>query len=211
MWLADQVGPTGNVVATDLNTAFLEGRHGRANLEVRRHDFTQDPLEDGAYDLVHARAVVEHVRDRDTAIARLVSALRPGVWLVLEDTDYGGAAATMAARYTVPAESAAAFERSLKAVAALVAGIGADGSYGPRLAPAMIAAGLQDVQAEIHAPLVHGSPGGWVTLSLDNVGSRLVDVGLLSPSELEVVLQMLKDPHSRYITPFVVTAWGRRA
>jgi SAM-dependent methyltransferase len=55
MWPADEVGPTGKVVATDLDTGFLEGRHGRANLEVRRHNLTQDPLEDATYDLVHAR------------------------------------------------------------------------------------------------------------------------------------------------------------
>jgi 2-polyprenyl-3-methyl-5-hydroxy-6-metoxy-1,4-benzoquinol methylase len=211
MWLADQVGPTGAVVATDLDTGFLEGRHGRANLEVRRHNLTHDPLEESAFDLVHARAVVEHVRDRDAAIARLVSALRPGGWLVLEDTDYGGAAATMAARYAIPAESAAAMERAYRAVATLVAAIGADGSYGPHLAPALIQAGLQDVAAEVHAPLVHGSQHGWAALSVDNVGSRLVEADLLSAAELEHDLQMLKDTASRYLTPFMVTAWGRRA
>jgi hypothetical protein len=121
------------------------------------------------------------------------------------------AAATMAARYAIPAESAARMERGYKAVAALVAAIGADGSYGPRLAPALIGAGLEDVPAEVHAPLVQGSPHGWVALSVENVASRLVDAGLLSDADLECDLQMLKDTASRYLTPFMVTAWGRRA
>ena len=37
LWLADRVGETGHVLATDLDTRFLDG-HGRANLEVRTHD-----------------------------------------------------------------------------------------------------------------------------------------------------------------------------
>jgi len=210
-WLADTVGPTGHVLATDLDVRFLEGRHGRANLEVRRHDLSQDQFEEGAFDLVHARAVVEHVRDRDAAVARLVAAVRPGGWLVLEDTDYGGAAATMAARYMIPEESAPAHERGYRAVATLVAAIGADGTYGTRLPAALIAAGLDDVAAEVHAPLVRGGPRrGWVPLSIENVRPRLVAAGLLSDNEIERHLRTLDDPSTRYVTPFMVTAWGRR-
>ena len=53
LWLADQVGPTGRVVATDLDTRFIDG-HGRTNLEVRTHDISSGPPEDAAFDLVHA-------------------------------------------------------------------------------------------------------------------------------------------------------------
>jgi ubiquinone/menaquinone biosynthesis C-methylase UbiE len=34
LWMADQVASTGQVVATDLDTRFLDG-HGRGNLDVR--------------------------------------------------------------------------------------------------------------------------------------------------------------------------------
>jgi ubiquinone/menaquinone biosynthesis C-methylase UbiE len=84
LWLADQVGPDGHVLATDLDPRFLQG-HGRTNLEARRHDLLSDPLEPASFDLVHARAVVEHVADRKRALARLAAALKPGGWLVLED------------------------------------------------------------------------------------------------------------------------------
>jgi hypothetical protein len=54
LWLSDQVGCTGRVVATDLDPRFLDG-HGRANLEVRTHDIAADSLEEAAFDVVHAR------------------------------------------------------------------------------------------------------------------------------------------------------------
>src|SRR6516165_794924 len=42
-WLADRVGPTGRVVATDVDLTYLS-RLEAANLEVRRHDILEDPL-----------------------------------------------------------------------------------------------------------------------------------------------------------------------
>jgi hypothetical protein len=58
LWLAGQVGSTGRVVATDLDPRFMDG-HGPANLEVRKHDLATDPLEEAAFDLAHARMVLE--------------------------------------------------------------------------------------------------------------------------------------------------------
>ena len=53
-WLAAQVGPSGQVVATDTNPRFLAAAHS-TGVEVRRHDILTDPLEPGRYDLVHCR------------------------------------------------------------------------------------------------------------------------------------------------------------
>ena len=99
LWLAGRVGSTGRVVAVDLEPRFLAG-HGRANLEVRKHDVAADPLEEAAFDLVHARAVLDLVPDRQRALERMLSAVRPGGWLVLEETDYGGIMTAALAHYT---------------------------------------------------------------------------------------------------------------
>jgi hypothetical protein len=61
-WLAGQVGPTGHVVATDIDPRFLADREP-AGVEVRRHDITVDPIEEDSYDLVHCRALLIHMRD----------------------------------------------------------------------------------------------------------------------------------------------------
>src|SRR5947209_20607796 len=65
-WLCQQVGPHGHVVATDLDTRFLEALDV-PNLDVRRHNILTDDLPARVFDLVHTRFLVEHLADRRTA------------------------------------------------------------------------------------------------------------------------------------------------
>src|SRR6202046_5508001 len=62
-WLCGQVCPGGDVVATDIDTRFLE-THRETNLRVLRHDITADDLPPAAFDLVHCRLVLAHLPDR---------------------------------------------------------------------------------------------------------------------------------------------------
>jgi SAM-dependent methyltransferase len=170
-WLADHVGPTGHVLATDLDTRFLDG-HGRANLDVLTHDVVTDPLPDGAFDLVHARAVLEHIPARDDVLRRLVSALRPGGRMLVEDVDFGAPTASALARYFSPAAAAPAVERVYLAVAALFGAVGADAAYGRRLPAALVDAGLADVGAEVHTPVVAGGTETWTRGTVEQLADR---------------------------------------
>ena len=76
-WLCRKVGPSGHVVATDINTRFLEVLD-YPNLEVRRHDILADDLEPAAFDLVHVRFVLMHLADPSQAVRRMAAALKPG-------------------------------------------------------------------------------------------------------------------------------------
>ncbi len=75
-WLAGRVGPTGRVVALDVDPRFLTGAHP-ANVEVVRGDVRQWEGA-SAFDLVHARYVLVHIADSDRALAQMVRSLRPG-------------------------------------------------------------------------------------------------------------------------------------
>ncbi len=44
LWLAEKVGASGQVVATDVDTTYLE-RLNVSNLEVQRHNILDDSLE----------------------------------------------------------------------------------------------------------------------------------------------------------------------
>jgi SAM-dependent methyltransferase len=92
VWLAEQVGPSGHVVATDIDVGYLE-RLDLPNLEVVQHDILEDslePLDPGSFDLVCSRLMVFHLVGRhDTAIARMAQCLRPGGCLIDEDADWG--------------------------------------------------------------------------------------------------------------------------
>jgi SAM-dependent methyltransferase len=92
VWLAEQVGPTGRVVATDIDLTYLS-RLDLPNLEVVEHNILEDSLaalEPGSFDLVCSRLMLFHIVGRqEAAIGRMVECLRPGGWLVDEDADWG--------------------------------------------------------------------------------------------------------------------------
>jgi hypothetical protein len=73
-WLAEQVGPTRSVVATDIDTTWLAGPAVN-RVQMLRHDIsTQDPPGTDL-DLVHARLVLTQVNTADfAATLALVSA-----------------------------------------------------------------------------------------------------------------------------------------
>jgi 2-polyprenyl-3-methyl-5-hydroxy-6-metoxy-1,4-benzoquinol methylase len=60
-WLRDRVGPQGRVVAIDLDTRFFEDE---PKIEARRCDITTEELEQDAFDLVHCRLLLHHLRGR---------------------------------------------------------------------------------------------------------------------------------------------------
>lgn len=209
VWLADEVGRTGHVLATDLDTRFVDGQ-GRANLDVLTHDVVTDPLTEGTFDLIHARAVLEHIPARDDVLRTLVSALRPGGRLLLEDVDFGAPTAPALAHYFSPATVAAPTERIYLAVATLFAAAGADASYGRRLPAALTGAGLRDVGAEVHAPVVSGGTETWTRGSIEQLADRLIGTGLTSPADIELFLATTAQPATFYLPPLMVSAWGRR-
>ncbi len=142
-WLCRQVGPSGRVVATDLDTRFVEALD-YPQLEVRRHDILTDGLEEGAFDLIHARLLLHHLARPEVALRKLVAALKPGGWLVAEEPDTGA---------TVPdprvEESAAAlYTKLMDALQQMLRARGGDYHYGRRLYRDLCECGLRDVEGE---------------------------------------------------------------
>lgn len=209
LWLAGQVGSTGRVVATDLDPRFLAG-HGRANLDVRQHDIVTDPLEGAAFDLAHARAVLEHIPDRQRALQRMISAVRPGGWLVLEAIDFGGVMAAAMAHYVDPPEHAPVYERTVRAIEAAFAAAGGDANFGARLVRTLTDAGLVNIAAEARTPLVAGGTENWIPGTIEHLAEHMVGTGLVTASDIESVLAMTADRSCHYVPSPMVTAWGQR-
>jgi 2-polyprenyl-3-methyl-5-hydroxy-6-metoxy-1,4-benzoquinol methylase len=208
-WLADRVGSTGRVLATDLDTRFLDG-HGRANLEVRTHDVISDPLEPDTFDVVHARAVLEHLPARDEVLRGLVGAVKPGGWLLIEDVDVEGPAAVLLAQYLSDSHARPGMERLIQAVAALFTAAGAHPSYGRRLPSALAGACLVNVAAEIHTPVVSGGTENWTRGTIQQLRDRLIGKGGVTQEDIDVLLATSAQPATRYAPAFMVSAWGQR-
>lgn len=200
-WLAARQA---DVVATDVDTRALEGLDG-PHLEVRQHDVVREPLEAEAYDLVHARLVLEHLPEREMVLGKLVGALRPGGWLVVEDVDYVSA---------IPVSELGAREHAHTQQVRLdaFAGTGIDPYYGRRLPECLRGAGLHEVGNEARAWVMLGrSPGArWFQLSLAHLRPRLVRADLLTDAEVDRMLELFDDPNWAALSPLIVAAWGQR-
>ena len=91
-WMAERVGANGTVVAADMDTRFLRALD-LPNVEIRQLDILEDDIETDHYDLVHARFLLMHVSSPERALAKMVAAIKPGGWLLVEDGDYTNFAA----------------------------------------------------------------------------------------------------------------------
>jgi SAM-dependent methyltransferase len=196
-WLADRVAPTGSVVATDIDTQFLTWCTG-PNLEVRRHDVLNEPLEPDSYDLVHSRGLLLHLVDRQRqAIDRLVGAARVGGWLVIDESDaatFGPADPSHPAFQTVTEIIAAALDASKQRV---------DRHGGRHTAATLIRhPQLRVISTDITATLERGgSPWGqYMAQTAGIVVSALRDAGEISTTAAETFDHALADTSFLFLT-----------
>jgi predicted O-methyltransferase YrrM len=207
MWMASVVGTDGHVVATDLDPRFLEGLDG---IEVRRHDIVKDDLEPAAFDLIHSRMVLEHIPDREQALARMIPALKPGGWLVIEDIDFGGPMVAALARYTAEPGLREIYERILAGFEKFMTAAGADLELGTRLVRLFEAAGLVNVYAEARARLLRSGESDFARLSADQLREPLIAAGLVTGAELDTFLAAVAEPSASTMSLFLVSARGQR-
>jgi SAM-dependent methyltransferase len=206
-WLAERVGPEGRVVATDLNPWFLGGPR-LANLEVRRHNLLEDELETAHYDLVHCRCVLQHLPDPLLGLRRLVSAVRPGGWLLVEEMDIGS---LRAADPKHP--RAAAFDGGTRALfGALKARGPIDPDFGRRL-PALVDGSA--VQELGHDGVTLTGRGGDPLARLGQMTDallreRFVAAGVHTEADFNEREQAYEDPSFWFVGFTVFGAWGRR-
>jgi hypothetical protein len=207
--MAERVGPSGSVLVTDIDPRFIEGRESLTNIELRRHDVGVDPLPAQAFDLIHARLVLLHVPQRHRALNRLVAALKPHGWLVIEDFDGG------LSDRAIPVSDAAAaapFKRVGAALVRLMEERGFEVQWARSLYGKLKAVGLTEVGMEGHLA-VHegGSPGASMdAANFAQVRREAVAKGLITDAEVDTVLAHLDTPDFAVFSPVMFTAWGRR-
>ena len=204
-WLAGQVGPQGQVLATDLDPAAIPAPS--ANVLVRRHDVGADPPPDGPFDLVHARLVLVHVPQRDRALAAMVAALRPGGRLVVEEAD--PALQPLAClEHSGPAEQLA--NRLKTAFRRLMTERGVDLAYGRTLPRRLREAGLADVRADAYFPVAGPACRELEVATIVQTHNRLTAAGLATEEEIGEHLANLSAGLVDVATSPMITAWGRR-
>jgi SAM-dependent methyltransferase len=205
-WLADQAGPAGRVLATDIKTRHLAADRGYT---VVRHDLTTDPIPDGPWDVIHARLVLQHLPDRHKILEKLAAALAPGGALAIEEWD--GYRKGMVLDAPEP-EAATLFDTYEAIIERILDSGGLDAVGWPwQMHAGMLAAGLVDVDTTVHARSWPGGSAGTL-LNIANIGqlrTKLLDAGMTG-EQLDRLSGYLRDPRMVLRGLLTISTVGRR-
>jgi hypothetical protein len=190
-------------MATDIEPRFLE-EIGNSRLEVRRHDIIEEDLPERQFDLVHARWLLHHLPDPEGAIARMVAALRPGGWILLEEVDF----------FPIRTSTSQIYTDFMTGLTSAVVAASGGNCFWARDLPALVA--NQDV-VEVSAGgdqfvLRGGSPWAkFFALSANQIRDKITGPsGTLTAEQLDAALTLLDDPTFWALAGAGIGVWGQR-
>lgn len=204
-WLAERVGPHGEVVATDLDPSRVPN-HPR--ITTLTHDIAKDPLPGGRYDLIHARLVLAHLPNRREVLTTLAAALAPGGALVLDEFEASWDRSVMD---TPDPEAYRLFTAYHQAFMAVLEQAGTDPGWGRRIHQAMREAGLVEVHTEYWARSWHGGQPGCLLAytAAEQLRAKLIIHGMTGP-DIDKFRELLLDPRLVIRGNLALSTTGRR-
>lgn len=199
-WLCAQVGPSGRVTAVDLEPGFLEA-DPRPNMEILRHDIVTEGIPGDGYDLIHTRALLMHLPNRDALIGELVRRLRPGGVILLEEADF----------YPLGTADSPAYVELWHACCTVAEKAGGDWGWARHLPARLAAAGASGVTTVVDIDI---SPGGalWprlVAITWEQM-APLLHAGGVTADVIAAGTTELSDPARWFPSAALIAAWGRR-
>jgi len=205
------VGPSGRVVGVDIDPPQLaiaaeEARAaGFENIEFRHLDIMQSSPVD-TFDVIHARFLLTHMPDPGVALAHMVSALKPGGVLVLQDIDMEG-------QFCFP--PLPEMDRYKALYTRIAERRGVDANIGRRLPALMAAAGLGTIHVNVVQPAgTSGEVKLIAPITMENISDSAIAEGLATRDELEAITNGLyrsvADPNVLMSIPRIVEAWATR-
>ena len=202
-WLCARVGVTGRVLATHVEPRFLQAP-SFPNLDVRRHNLHKEPLRTGEFDLVHARLVLLHLPERESALRQMVAALKPGGWIVIDEFDD----LSFLPDPTVnPAEVSPRVRHAFQQVAAFA---GFDLPSGRSLPHQLQSNGLVNTGAETSVFVWKARSAAARLLKLSCKELRqATGWRLMSPSEFEADMNRVDEQDFFTLSQKLWTAWGQ--
>lgn len=207
IWLANRVGRTGKVVATDIDTRFLQDLSVQ-NLEVRTHDITKDNLEEAQYDFVHCRALLAHLPEPENVLERMTNALKKGGWMFIEEPDYG-----LSEAIDPNYPSAAIFNNVIPAMLNAMQRRGVLNPYcGRRVRSLIENLGFLEVGHEALAFVCRGGET-WArmqAMTVQTAAPPMITAGIVTQEQIEVMMRLYQDSRFYFFGSSTFSAWGKR-
>lgn len=205
-WLAGATGPTGYVLATDLDPSRFTP--SEAWIRVTRHDVLDDPPPPGPFDLVHARLVLLHLSDRQRALATIWASLKPGGWALIEDFD----CSYLPVLAGLGAADEAVFRRVTQGIHALIDSRGGDSEFGRHALSTMRSAGFTELSDLCYSETWSGRSSG-ALLHIANalqIKDELIAHGHTSGEDIERFTLMLSTRESVWNSYLLHSVRGQR-
>jgi hypothetical protein len=141
-------------------------------------------------------------------VTKLAAAVKPGGWLLLEEPDYVSAIPDPS---MAPA-AAALSKRGWGALLGQLQSRGYDTGFGRHLYHDLAINGLSDLQAEGFVAMQLGgtSSARFWKITFEQVQDHVLETGLLTVEELEAYRNLLESPEYRWLSPVMMSVWGRR-
>jgi 2-polyprenyl-3-methyl-5-hydroxy-6-metoxy-1,4-benzoquinol methylase len=212
LWMAEKVGPKGQVIGIDASAEQIEVSKARAksmgleNIRFVHLDFSQIRSLDTLFDIAYCRFILIHLTQPLEAIKLMTSVTRPGGAVVCEEP--------ITNLHECSPEHAA-FDHANKLTISLGRTKGVDYNLGTRLPELFAAAQLDDLQFDHYQPYIHDENDRGIFFdSFTQIAENLLEHELATPEQIHTVgkqLLRLKDDHTYSIKGFRnIQAFGRR-
>jgi len=212
--LSQRVGPRGAVIGLEREPRFVEmaraeiAKRGMGNVTMIQADGLNTGLEKGSFDLVHERLVLINVSAREAFLTEMMSLLRSGGTVALEDVDN-------VSWLCQPAHPS--WDILLNAFHAVFQRGGGDPFVGRRLPVMLRAAGVRNIQTKVtvETPPLGDYRRTHLLSLIDSVRDKIVASGMLDDAKLtdhrEALAQHLQDPTTTVIDKLLVQCWGQKS
>jgi len=197
-WLIKRY-PEATVTATDIDTRFLKDIPG---IQVITHDATTDNFPPASFDVVHVRALLCHLTQREDILTRAITWVRPGGWLVIEDVSLRPSLNTSNPLFRKVAQAG---------ITLLEKSIGSDMLWADTLPDRLRDRGLSAVGVRtLEGRIGDNSPSDafWATTTAQ-AEPALLKYGLLTQDELDAMTRLRATPAFTDAALTLISAWGQ--
>lgn len=197
-WLSKRY-PDATVIATDIDTRFLTDIPG---IRVLTHNAATDDFPAASFDVVHVRALLCHLSEREDILNKATTWVRPGGWLVIEDVSL---------RPSLRAANPLFRKVALAGFTLLEHSIGSDMLWADVLPDRLRERGLSFIG---HRTLVgrigDDSPADafWASTTAQ-AGPTLLKLGLLTQDDLDAMARLRASSTFTEAALTFISAWGQ--
>lgn len=189
-WLDETVENTGKVVAVDVNPRFIKDKQS-PQIEIIKADIRLLETLGAAFDLIHARYVLIHIPDYQQTLKRILSFLKPGGWIVIEEPDFSAARPIFGNK-----DDFHSIQNINQAIEQMFRDMGMNHAVGLKLPTLFDADSIKTIENE--TPLSRGTSeiAMMMKMSTEQLKDKYLKTGKASLSDIEGYCRFAEDPQS---------------